>query len=366
MALAKVPTGSKVCVSTHVGRKEDDEGTIIMTIEDIKTKMGSTKPGDGIESAVMECGDMEFKLKVYPNGTITAGPGTISVQVIVSKSGKRQWKKFEFFTAENSMGAFLKTQTSLLEVLLKKNEAFVHGQAKHLLPHIMVLAPQNSSFFPNGVLTVKVNITVQGEEIVSHKTTKVPDESITPFQLSRELAGHLRKMFESHQFSDLQIICHGEIIPCHRSMLAARSDVFEAMFRFNDVEENKTVEVVIDDFNLETVKAVVLHIYTGEVELTEENTEQLIKAADYYQLHGLKKKTEDALVKMVKTENAIDMFVLGDAVHANKLRDVSKEVIVSNAVAIVKIDGWREALGRFPELTLEIFESVVNGKDRIK
>jgi len=359
MALA----GPKLCLATHVGRKPDDEGTILMTIEDIKTKIGSAKPGEGIESDVLKCGDMGFKLKIFPNGVDADMAGFISVQIIVSKSGKRQWKKFDFFVAQNSTGGFLRNQTSVLEELRKRSESFVHGTVfKQLLPHTVVLAPEKSSFFPEGALTLKVNIIVLGEEKVSHKTTTLPDESITPFQLKGELSGHLRKMFESHQFTDFEIICHGEIIPCHRGMLAARSEVLEAMFRHNP-EKN---QLVIEDFDLEIVKAVVLHIYTGEVELTEENTEQLIKAADYYQLRGLKKKTEDALIKTVKTENAIDMFVLGDVVHANKLKDVSKEAIVSNAVAIVKIDGWKEALGRFPVLGMEILESVVNGKDRIK
>ena len=121
----------------------------------------------------------------------------------------------------------------------------------------------------------------------------------------------------------------------------------------------------IVDFDLETVQAVILHIYTGDVEYNQENVKQLIRAADKYQLQGLKKKVEDALIKEVKIENAIDMFVLGDAVHADKLRDLSKEVTVKNAVAIVENDdGWKERLGRFHDLAMEIFESFVKSKSQ--
>ena len=38
---------------------------------------------------------------------------------------------------------------------------------------------------------------------------------------------------------------------------------------------------------------------------------------------------EDALIEDVKIENAINMFVLGDSVHADKLRHISKDTIVS-------------------------------------
>jgi len=360
MAVDDVQRGSNLCLTTHVGRKEDNVCTLRMTIEDIKSKIVSYNPGQVIKSGSLECGNMEFRLTVYPNQV-----GFISVGAAVKNRGERLWKSFQFQGAENSTGHFLRTQTSLLEDLMKRQQYLSGITMSNFLSHEMVMAEENLAFFPNGVLTVKLNIKVQGEETMTHKITKLPDESITSSQLKGELSGHLRKMMDSHQFSDFKIICQGEIIHCHRNMLAARSDIFGAMFE-HDMKESTTGEVEIKDFELETVQAVLLFIYTGEVEYNEENTKQLIRAADYYQLQGLKKKIEDVLIKAVKVENAIDMFVLGDGAHADKLRDVSKEVIVRNAFAIVKIDGWKEKLGRFQGLLLEIFESVANSMDQTK
>lgn len=355
---------SNLFVSTHVGRKEDQVGTLLMKIEDIKTKIGSAKPGEGIEGGALECGDMEFRIKIYPNGESANFVGNVSVAAHVKNRGKRKWKSVEFSAAENSTGAFLKTQTYLIEDVLKRHPHITELRSfiTELLPHDVVLSEENSSFFPSGVLTVKVLVKIQGEETVTHTHTSLPDESITAFQLKGELSAQYRKMLEGHQFSDVRIICQEEIIPCHRNILAARSEIFEAMFEHN-MTENKTREVEIKDFDFETVKSMILFIYTGEVEYNQDNAKQLIMAADKYALHGLKKKIEDALLKTVKIENAIDMFVLGDGVHADNLRDVSKEVIVKNAVAIVKIDGWKEALGRFHTLAMEILESLANSKD---
>lgn len=350
--------GANWCVSTHVGRNKDEVGTFLMKIEDIKDKIASAKPGEKIEGGTMECGDMDFKMKVYPNGPDADSVGNLSAELSVKYRGTRQMKSVEFLIAENSNGAFLKTMT----ILIRKTTKF----RKHILvglPHKKVLSKGNSSFFPNGVFTVTVNVKIEGEETVTNTT--LPDESITTSQLKGELSDHFRKLLESHQLTDFHIICQGVIIPCHRNILAARSEVFDAMMEHNMMEAEKG-EVVINDFDLETVKAMILHIYTGEAKYTEDNAEQLIRTADKYQLYGLKKKIEDGLIKEVKVENAINMFVLGDAVHADKLRDVSKKVIVRNAVAIVKIDGWKEALGRFPDLAMEIFESVVSSKDNNK
>jgi len=358
MAAANAPKSSKLGVSTHVGRKEDEVYTLVMTIEDIKNEIRSAKPAEAILGEILMCGDMDFGLTVYLNGGGADQVGNISYWVLANKwnsLGKREWKSVELFAGENSTGAFLKTSTP--QILSMGNFNYSDPQ---LLSHDIVLADENSSYFPNGVLTIKAIVKIQGEKIVTH--TKLPGKSITAAQLKGELSEHFRKMLKSQQFSDFRVICQGEIIPCHQNILAARSDVFEAMFDHN-MMESKAGEVVIKDFDLKTVKALLTHIYTGEVEYKKEDTAQLIKAADKYQLHGLKQKIEDDLVNDVKIQNAIDMFVLGDEVHAKKLRNVSKEVIVRNAVAIVKIAGWKEALGRFQDLTLEIFESVVNSKD---
>jgi len=359
MAVAKVKKCSNLCVSTHIGQKEDEEGTLIMTIKDIKRKIGSAEPteqGKWFESGVLECGDIEFKLIIWPNGITKKAVGNISCGIATKNRGKRQWRSVEFLVAQNSSGAFLKTRTELLENFPKN---FMYTKA---LPHALVLAVENATFFPNGILTVKVNIKVEGEETVTINTTKLPEESITSSQLKGELSMHFGKMLDSPQFSDVQILCQGEMIPCHRNILAARTPYFEAMFE-HDMKENTTREVEIKDFDLETVKAVVHHIYTGEVECNDENSEKMMRAADKYQLGGLKTKLEDVLIKAVRKENALDMFVLGDEVHADKLRDLSKEVIVKNAVAIVEADDeWKEKLGRFHDLTLEMFEAVVKSK----
>jgi len=363
--MANVSNGSNLCCTTLFGRKEDELCTQVMVIEDIKNKIGSAKPGEGLSSAELECGNMKIRVKIYPNGRNEEYEGNISMAVFFKHQGKRQWKSLEVLIAENSTGSYLYSCTHMLEELLKTDKGFLNNfQIDSLLSHDMDLKNENSSFFPKGSLTVKVNIKIRGEETVTIKTTNLPDESITSSQLKGELSMHLGKMLESPRFSDVQILCQGQIIPCHRDILAARTPYFEAMFG-HDMKENTTREVEIKDFDLETVKAVVHHIYTGEVKYSEESAKKMMWAADKYQLGGLKKKLEDVLIKAVKMENAIDMFVLGDAVRAYKLRDLSKEVIVKNAVAIVETDaGWKEKLGRFNNLAFEIFESVIKSKNQ--
>jgi len=305
---------------------------------------------------------MKFKMKVYPNAKLNGEVGFIIIKVNVQNPTKVKWNSIKIHIAESSAEVFLTTNTiTPKEVNEDVRKSFEVTQP---FMHRLVFEENNAAYFPEGVLTVKVIISICGEEMVTHKLSKLPEKSVTPTLLKGKLTGDLKKMLENNKFSDFRIICQGEVIPCHRAILSSRSEIFGAMLEHN-MKESETGEVEINDFNLRTMKAVVLYMYTGEVEQSQENAEQLMKAADKYGLEELKKSIEDELLEGVRIENAIDMFVLGDAVHADKLRATSKETIVRNAVAIVKIDGWKEALGRFQDLTLEILESVINCKETV-
>jgi len=361
--MADVQNGSNVCMTTHFGRKDDESCTHFMTIEDIVGKIRSAKPGEDLESDWLKCGNVESKLIIFPNGETEEYKGYISVHVMTVNCGKSELKSLGIFSAENSHGEFLSNTRLAFSQLLQmgqmaKGSAFPQRfKCGKFLPHTVILDEENSEFFPNGVLAVKAIIKVEGEQTKTSRKSKLPPITVT--QINEELLGHFKKMLESRQFSDFQIICQEEIIPCHRNVLAARSEIFEAMLDPNNgMMENEAGEVKIKDFDVGTIKAIVSYMYTGEIKHNEENAEQILRAADKYRLEGLKKMIEITLIESLKIENAIEMFVLGDAVHADSLRDSSKEVIVTNAAKIVELDGWKEALGRFQDLSWEIFESI--------
>jgi len=354
MAGADIENGLNI-VTSHFGRKPDVSGTILMKIEDIVHKMQSSPEEEFFKSETLEHGDMKLNLKIYPNGMDNGRDRIILINVNLENPEKRKWSSVKTRIAEDSAGVFFKTRS----ILPLKGKANISHQ--YIISHDTVLLDKNAAFLPDGVFTVKTIITIPGEETVTHTSSKLPQKSVTPTQLKQKLTEDFKTMLENQSFSDFRIICQGEVVPCHRVILSARSDIFGAMLEHN-MKESETGEVVINDFDLTTVKALLMYMYSGEVEHYQGNSKQLMKAADKYRVEELKNSIEDALIQDVKVENAIDMFVLGDAVNAYKLRDISKDIIVRNAVAITKIDGWKQVLGKYQDLTLEILESVIDSK----
>merc|ERR1719319_1686909 len=165
-------------ITTHVGRKEDE-----VSIEDIKNEIKSAKPAEAIDGEILMCGGMvSFRLSVYPNGNVADQVGNVSSRVMASSLGKREWMSVELLAGENSTGTFLKTSTTDSTQITKLGNMYYTDT--RLLSHDSFLSEENSSFFPNGVLTIKANVKIRGEKTLTH--TKLPGKSITAAQLKGE------------------------------------------------------------------------------------------------------------------------------------------------------------------------------------
>ena len=62
----------------------------------------------------------------------------------------------------------------------------------------------------------------------------------------------LRKRGEG--FADVTILCQHRKFPSHKTILAARSDVFSVMFQHEDTREAQTNQVHMEDTDPETVE----------------------------------------------------------------------------------------------------------------
>ena len=54
--------------------------------------------------------------------------------------------------------------------------------------------------------------------------------------------------------ADISLTCEGKTFPAHKAILAARSDVFAAMFQHSTTREAVANEVHIEDFDSGTVE----------------------------------------------------------------------------------------------------------------
>ena len=97
------------------------------------------------------------------------------------------------------------------------------------------------------------------------------------WKLSRDFGN----AFSSREFSDVQIVCGGQVFECHQVVLAARSPVFRAMFQSN-MKEKETRKVEVPDISPEVLSEMYFFIYTGKSSKLGKFAEELLAAAEKY------------------------------------------------------------------------------------
>jgi len=176
-------------------------------------------------------------------------------------------------------------------------------------------------------------------------------------QILREMSNDLGDLLESGAFSDFKIVCGGESFACHKNILGSRSTYMEAMLNSGMKEVDDGV-LEIKDLDVGEVKAVLKFIYTGRVEKIKEKSSILLRAADRYELSGLKKLCERELMSSMKSSNVLDRLVLADSAQANNLRDAAKKWILKHHAEVIKQKEWREKMAMCGVVIYEIFEAL--------
>ena len=135
-----------------------------------------------------------------------------------------------------------------------------------------------------------------------------------------KLSDDLGSLFENSQFADVQLYCGGREFQCHKAILAARSQVFQAMFS-HDMEEKKNCRVEVKDVEPEVMAELLRFIYTGKTAANLESmAADLLAAADKYALERLKVMCEEALCNGLTVENVCDVLKIADLHSAEQLK----------------------------------------------
>lgn len=190
------------------------------------------------------------------------------------------------------------------------------------------------TFITNDTVVLKLTLIVHGDVVKvrnkSHAAT--PADQSAPGSLMSDL----KNIHSDKSFADVSIItADGEIIPVHKMLLSARSEVFRAMLS-SPMSESTTSKIKIDDVPPPVVLALVEYIYTDDFDLTEsDNMCDLYGLARRYEMKGLQAHCEARLVHCANAENVLDFLSLGDLYGSETLRVHCLAYICDNRTTLV-------------------------------
>lgn len=171
------------------------------------------------------------------------------------------------------------------------------------------------------------------------------------------LSEDLEKLLENGSYSDVTLVSDGKEIRVHKNVLTARSPVFAAMFQHNMLEKRKN-KVHIDDIKHEVLKEMLRFIYCSRVKNVESLAEDLLAAAEKYELKGLKLMCEIVMCKALSVDNAVNFLIISDLYKADKLKKESIHFINANTDAVSITPEFKAMAESKPHLVVEIFNAL--------
>ena len=154
------------------------------------------------------------------------------------------------------------------------------------------------------------------------------------------LLNDFERMLEMPDFNDVHFRVKGQILHAHRGILAARSPVFAAMFKY-DMAKNIEGPVIIEDIDFTVFKEMLRFMYTGKVQKLEDMAIALAVAADKYDLDRLKIMCEIHLSANLTKDNVTDVLEYADQYCAVVLKTNAMEFINAHATTVIGTEGYK-------------------------
>uniref|UniRef100_A0A8D8TAL0 Kelch-like protein diablo n=1 Tax=Cacopsylla melanoneura TaxID=428564 RepID=A0A8D8TAL0_9HEMI len=122
----------------------------------------------------------------------------------------------------------------------------------------------------------------------------------------------METMLRSRKLTDVVLKAGQFEIPAHRLVLSASCEYFSIMFTGDMREVNENV-ITINGIDADTLVTIVDYCYTGSIEVTEDNVENILSAACLLQLPDIVSACSTFLIKQLHPSNCIGIYMFADA-----------------------------------------------------
>merc|ERR1712223_2016713 len=139
--------------------------------------------------------------------------------------------------------------------------------------------------------------------------------------------------------TDVALVASGHAVKAHKSVLAVCSPYFCAMFTGFD-EKNKT-RITLQDVDPHALEILVNYVYTSEVDVTEENVQSLLPAANLMQLSDVKEACCEFLLNQLHPTNCLGIKSFADLHGCLELLAATNTYIESHFAEVLDCDEFQ-------------------------
>ena len=153
-----------------------------------------------------------------------------------------------------------------------------------------------------------------------------------------ELAKRLNMLRRQDHLCDITLVTKDDKeFKAHRNVLSAASPFFCKLLQ-SDMRENREGIVRFEEISGAVMEDVLEFIYTGSVEVTQENSKDLIAAANYLLILGLKNLSGRFLERQMSESNCISTFYFAEMYQCDELITNTRKFIHANFASLAEMD----------------------------
>ena len=156
-----------------------------------------------------------------------------------------------------------------------------------------------------------------------------------------EVMSKLNVLRSESSFTDA-ILCVGhEEYPCHRNVLAVSSPYFKALFTSN-FREGKDARIVFNDISPWTVRRVIEYAYTGHLEITVDNAQDMLAAGSLFQFPDIMTACCQFLAQHLHPSNCLGIEDFAHLHVCDQLESEAHQFTLDNFSAVVEYEEFLE------------------------
>ena len=167
-----------------------------------------------------------------------------------------------------------------------------------------------------------------------HRTVKIDKISFAK-EHSFKILNKLHLLRKENSMCDATLSVEGKKFPVHRNVLCASSAYFQVMFT-SGMAESFADHVEIHGIQADIFDAILDFIYTGKVEVSEDNVQQLLPASKMLQIEDIEVICCDFFKHELDSSNCVGIYTFSDAHSCFNLSKSALDFIHRNFVEVSK------------------------------
>ncbi|XP_072023135.1 kelch-like protein 21 isoform X1 [Amphiura filiformis] len=143
----------------------------------------------------------------------------------------------------------------------------------------------------------------------------------------------------SNELTDVVLTAGGRDFACHKTVLAAGSPYFKAMFT-GSLQENELHRVTLKEVDPVMLGCVIDYLYTSHIQITTDNVQDLLIASDFFLLKCLVHACTDFLKRQLHVDNCVEIHKFAEERGCPELTHAALRFVLRNFADVSRTDGF--------------------------